>query len=218
MTTGRRVVPGPPATPADREAARRTLDLLAAELPRVREAAHAWRHGLAGLFVGLLGFGLIKGRTDVSKLAAPYGVLVGGTLLLSLVCGTAGALLLLRAAHGAPVMVSLASDTTAAAARLRAGEHVETLRAVRALRLGVLLTLVCGAALVGAVALTWYGPVQEGPRLLVRTSSAAHCGQSLRVTDGGLVLKTDTGEVTVRLADIVSLGPVDACPAAGAAP
>ncbi|MGC9497765.1 hypothetical protein [Streptomyces sp. WG7] len=215
MTAGRRVVPGPPATPSDRDAARRTVDLLAAELPRVREAAYAWRHGLAGLFVGLLGFGLIKGRTDVSKLAAPYGALVGGALLVSLVCGTAGALLLLRAAHGAPGMVSLAPDT-APAARLRADAHVETLRAVRALRLGVLLTLVCGAALVGAVALTWYGPVQEGPRLLVRTSSAAHCGQSLRVTDGGLVLKTETGEVTVRLADIVSLGPVDVCPAAGA--
>ncbi|UXI81496.1 hypothetical protein N6Q81_27325 [Streptomyces vinaceusdrappus] len=216
MTAGPRVTPGPAATPADRRAARRAQDLLAHELPRVREAAHAWRNGLAGLFVGLLGFGLVKGRTDVSKLAPPYGALVGAALLLSLLCGTVAVLHLLRAAHGAPRTVPLATGTGADAALLHAQDHLETLRSVRALRLGVAHTLLCAAALVTAVALTWYGPVREALRLLVRTATADFCGQPVRVADGRLTLKTSTGEVTVSLADVVGLGAVDTCPAPAA--
>ncbi|MBA2807792.1 hypothetical protein E0500_010310 [Streptomyces sp. KM273126] len=215
MTAGRHATPGPPATPADRRAARRAQELLANELPLARKAAQAWSLGLAGLFVGLLGFGLVKGRTDVSKLAAPYGVSVGAALLLSLLCGTAGALLLLRAAHGAPRMVRLPLGTGTAPAVLEAGDHLETLSTVRALRLGILLTLVCGAALVGSVGLTWYGPVTEDPRLVVRTNSDSVCGKALRISDGRLTLKTETGEMTVSLSDVVSLGAVDTCPTTG---
>ncbi|MFE9725716.1 hypothetical protein ACFYQ5_19465 [Streptomyces sp. NPDC005794] len=215
MTAGWRATPGTPATPAHRRAARRAQELLANELPLAREAARAWSHGLAGLFVGLLGFGLVKGRTDVSKLAAPYGSAVGGALLLSLLCGTAGALLLLRAAHGAPRLLRLPLGVGTAPALLEVGDHLETLSVVRALRLGVLLTLACGAALVGAVGLTWYGPVKEAPRLVVRTGAESVCGESVRVTAGRLTLRTETGEVTVDLTDVVSLGAVGACPAAG---
>lgn len=63
---------GGPAGPHDRRAARARLELLANELPRVRAAATGWRNGIAALLAGLIGFGLIKGRTDVGELAAPY--------------------------------------------------------------------------------------------------------------------------------------------------
>ncbi|MFE9093653.1 hypothetical protein [Streptomyces sp. NPDC007264] len=205
-----RVTAGPPATPADRQAARRAQQSLANELPLARKAAQAWSHGLAGLFVGLLGFSLIKGRTDVSKLATPYAVGVAVALALSLLCGASGAYCLLRAAHGAPRLIRL----PASAGLLDADDHLETLRTVGALRRGVGLTLACGAALVGAVGLTWYGPVQDDPRLLVRTPSGSFCGEDPRVADGRLTLRTDTGETTLDLTKALSLTAVDTCPAA----
>lgn len=212
MTPRWHVRPGPPATLADRQAGRLTKELLAGELARAREAAIAWRTGLAALFVGLLSFGLIKGRTDVGKLASPYDALVGGALLLCLVFGTLGALLLLRAAHGAPTGVRLPAGVPAAATALHLSDHTETRRTVRALTRGVVLTIACGAMLVTGVALTWYGPEKEGPRILVRTPSGDVCGEPVRADAGRLLVKTDTGEVTVRLAQAEALAAVDACP------
>ncbi|MFB6786447.1 hypothetical protein ACFCWT_07140 [Streptomyces olivaceus] len=213
-TTGPRIAPGRPAVAADRAAARRMRQALAEELPRVREAALAWRNGLAGLFLGLLGFGLVKGRTDVGELAAPYDALVGGMLLLSLVCGAVGALYLLRAAHGRPAATATSGPRVSAAA-LYAGDHVEAGRALRAMLRGVVLTLACGALLVTGVALTWYGPDKEEPRLLVRTPAGTECGEPLRTERGVLVLRTDTGEARVPLADATALLAVDTCPGAG---
>ncbi|MFH8773876.1 hypothetical protein ACIF83_37175 [Streptomyces sp. NPDC085866] len=212
MTPGWQVRPGPPATPADRQAGRLTRQLLAGELARAREAALAWRNGLAALFVGLLSFGLIKGRTDVGKLASPYDALVGGALLLCLVFGTLGALLLLRAAHGAPTGVRLPTGVPAAATALHLGDHMETRRTVQALTRGVVLTIACGAMLVTGVALTWYGPEKDGPRILVRTPSGEVCGEPVRTDAGRLLVKTDTGEVTVRLAQAEAVAAVDTCP------
>ena len=217
MTQRWSVRPGPPATPADRHAARLTRELLSGELARAREAALAWRNGLAALFVGLLSFGLIKGRTDVGKLASPYDALVGGALLLCLVFGTLGALLLLRAAHGAPTGVRLPAGVPAAATALHLGDHMETRRTVRALTRGVVLTIACGAMLVTGVALTWYGPEKDGPRILVRTPSGDVCGQPMRTDAGRLLVKTDTGEITVRLSQAESLAAVDDCPGGSAA-
>ncbi|MEW2287774.1 hypothetical protein [Streptomyces sp. NPDC047841] len=216
MTPRPRVRPGPPGTPADRQAARQTRELLAGELSRAREAALAWRNGLAALFAGLFGFGLVKGRTDVGGLAWPYDAVVGGALLLCLVCGTLGALLLLRAAHGAPTGVRLPTGVPATATALHLGDHMETRRTVRALTRGVALTICCGALLVTAVALTWYGPAKDGPRVLVRTPSGVVCGKPGRTRDGVLWVRTDTGEVAVRLARAEAVTAVDDCP--GAAP
>ncbi|MEU0475758.1 hypothetical protein [Streptomyces olivaceus] len=212
-TTGPRITPGRPAVAADRAAARRMRQALAEELPRVREAALAWRNGLAGLFLGLLGFGLVKGRTDVGELAAPYDALVGGMLLLSLVCGAVGALYLLRAAHGRPAATATSGPRVSAA--LYAGDHVEAGRALRAMLRGVVLTLACGALLVTGVALTWYGPDKEEPRLLVRTPAGTECGEPLRTERGVLVLRTGARETRVPLADATALLPVDTCPGAG---
>src|SRR5512144_240910 len=88
--------------PRDRLVARAQRRLPTDELPRVRAMALAWRNGLGALLAGLIGFGLVKGRTDVGELASPYGPLVGALLVLSLVAGSIAVVLLLRAAHGRP--------------------------------------------------------------------------------------------------------------------
>ncbi|MFI6348430.1 hypothetical protein [Streptomyces sp. NPDC050560] len=212
MTPRYRVGPGPSGTPADREAGRAARRLLAGELARARAAALAWRNGLAGLFVGLLSFGLVRGRTDVGGLASPYDALVGGALSLCLVLGTSGALLLLRAAHGAPAARRLPTGPPAGALAVRLGDHMETRRTARALARGVALTIACGAMLVAGVALTWYGPGDEGPRVLVRTPSGVLCATSVRTDGARLLLRTASGDVTVRLVDAEEVTAAAACP------
>ncbi|MCZ0986027.1 hypothetical protein O1M54_10860 [Streptomyces diastatochromogenes] len=183
------------------------------ELARAREAALAWRNGLAALFVGLLGFGLIKGRTDVGKLASPYDALVGGAAAVPGVRHARRAAAAPGGARGTR-RVRLPAGVPAAATALHLGDHMETRRTVRALTRGVVLTIACGAMLVAGVALTWYGPEKDGPRILVRTPSGDVCGKPVRTDAGRLLVKTDTGEVTVRLAQAEALAAVDDCPGA----
>ncbi|MFD9356014.1 hypothetical protein [Streptomyces sp. NPDC060031] len=214
-----RARPGPAGAPADRMAARRGRRLLHEELPRVRESALAWRNGLGALLAGLMGFGLLKGRTDVGALAAPYGAVVGALLLCALLSGVGGAVLLLRSAHGRPAASALPEPApgTLPAGPVTAG-HAEALRAARALTRGVLATLGCAALLTAAVALTWYGPPKDSPRIAVTTPSGSSCGEPLRTADGRLVLGTEAGEVAVDLSAAVMLRAVTSCPPSPAPP
>jgi len=199
------------ATEADLRAAQEGERLLAAELPRVREAATAWRNGLGGLLAALVGFSLIKGRSDVSQLAGSWAVWVGILLLAALVAGAAGALLLIRAANGRPAVVparELLSRNTA--------DHVEAVTAAGALRRGIALTLGCAALLVAAVGATWYGPGREKPVLQVTVPGGTVCGSVVALTDGNLTLDTAAGEVTTKLAEASAVQPLTSCPQPGA--
>ncbi|MEV1110640.1 hypothetical protein AB0I95_18695 [Micromonospora sp. NPDC049751] len=148
-----RLRPGPPATVADLRGAQQLAGLLRGELERVRAAALAWRNGLGGLLVALVGFSLIRGRSDVTTLAAGWGALVGLLLLAALAAGVAGALALLRAAHGPLTVTPVAALPPAPLA-----DHREAMAAVRSLRVGVGLVLLCTTLLVAAVGVTWYAP------------------------------------------------------------
>jgi len=199
------------ATEADLRAAQEGERLLAAELPRVREAATAWRNGLGGLLAALVGFSLIKGRSDVSQLAGSWAVWVGILLLAALVAGAAGALLLIRAANGRPAVVparELLSRNTA--------DHVEAVTAAGALRRGIALTLGCAALLVAAVGATWYGPGRDKPVLQVTVPGGTVCGSVVALTDGNLTLDTAAGEVTTKLAEASAVQPLTSCPQPGA--
>ncbi|MFC3500365.1 hypothetical protein ACFOOK_05205 [Micromonospora krabiensis] len=163
-----RLRPGPPATTADLRRAQQLAGLLQDELARVRAAALAWRNGLGGLLVALVGFSLIRGRSDVGTLAPGWGALVGVLLLGAVVAGAAGALTLLRAAHG-PLSVT----PVAALAPSPLGDHQEALAAARSLRTGVRLVLICTALLVAAVGVTWYAPGRPGPSAAADTAITA---------------------------------------------
>ena len=209
-------LPGPAATPADRAAARHRRQLVRQELPRVREAAAAWRTGLAALLVGMVGFGLIKGRSDIRELATPYDIVVGCLLLLTLATGTLGAVLLLRAAHGRPAATVVQQTPPGVLVwGEEALDHQETLRAAKALTRGVVLTVLCAAALTATVAVTWYGPDKSKPRLEVVTPDGGFCGSPRGVTDGRLLLRTPAGEVTVRLDEALTVRAVESCPGPG---
>jgi hypothetical protein len=209
------VTRGTTTGPRDRLVARAQRRLPTDELTRVRAMALAWRNGLGALLAGLIGFGLVKGRTDVGSLASPYGVVVGVLLVLALLAGGIAAILVLRAAHGRPAGASMA----AVAARPSDdpegdAEQVEAGVSARALENGVRLAFVCVTLLVAAVAVTWYGPAKSKPQIAVVTSGSTWCGDVVKLSGGILTLKTDTGQTDVRLGEAVGLRAVAACPQA----
>lgn len=206
-----RIEPGPPAEPRDRAAAIEHHRVVADELPRVRAAALAWRNGVAGLLVGLLGFSLIRGRSDVTSLEQPYAAIVGVLLLLALILGGVAAFLLLRAAHGRPAAVAL-RKADGSGSTVIGLDHAETLAAVRALLAGLTLALTAAGLLCAAVATTWYGPVTSSdPRLDVLLPGGAVCGTVVGVSRGSLILDTEHGRVRVLLDRALSLHPVMEC-------
>ncbi|MEV4693555.1 hypothetical protein AB0K27_20930 [Micromonospora echinospora] len=195
------------ATESDLRAVQQRDRLLRDELPRVRAAAGAWRNGLGVLLAGLIGFGLIKGRSDVGQLAPSWAAVVGAILLAALLVGAVGAVLLLRAAHGRPFVTSsreLLSPRTA--------DHVEALTSAKALLWGMIATLGCVVLLVAAVGATWYGPEKSKPAVQVATDAGTICGSVVRLTHGTLVLKTKAGEVSADLSTALTLQAVDTCP------
>jgi hypothetical protein len=203
-----RLKPGPrPATPGDLRAAQERDRLLRTELPRVRETATAWRNGLGALLVALVGFGLIKGRTDVGQLATGWGVWVGVMLLAALTMGAIGALLLIRAAHGRPAVADIRLLPSS-----RASSHIEAVASAAALRWGIVSTLGCTLLLVGAVGATWYGPDRTKPALKVTSPAGSLCGSVVRLDRGTLVLKTSAGEVTIDLSTASAMATADTCP------
>jgi hypothetical protein len=193
----------PSAIPASQAAQRLHRDALA----RVRAAALAWRNGMAGLLAGLLGFSLIKGRSDISQLASPWGVAAGVLLLAALASGGFGAMRLLWAAHGRPEMLDrrmLGSGLAADAA--------EAAQGVSALRLGIRMSLACACLLVAAVALTWYGPPKQQPQVqVVTTSGETVCGFVTRTAHGAMTLETGTGTRNISLSLITGIQAVSVC-------
>lgn len=208
-----RISAGSPAAPRDRRAARATRELLADELTRVRAAALAWRNGLGALLAGLVGFGLIKGRSDVTQLQPVAAGIVGVLLVLALGCGFVAAVLLLRAAHGLPRkarvgdVIDRAAEDPALAGRL-----AEASAAGRSLRYGVALFAACTTLLCAAVGLTWYGPSKDAPRVQVLfAGGSAHCGEVISLDAGRLTLKTAAGSIVLDLGRAAGMSAVESC-------
>lgn len=198
--------PAGPATEADLRAAQERERLLAAELPRIREAATAWRNGLGGLLTALVGFSLIKGQSDISQLAVSWATYVGITLLAAVIAGAGGALLLIRAANGRPAVTPARQLHPRSAA-----DHIEAVAATAALRSGIVLTLSCAALLVGAVGATWYGPERAQPVLQTTTPAGTVCGIPVRINYGTVTLMTATGEVSADLTQASAIQVVTHC-------
>lgn len=203
------------ATDRDRRVATARALLATGQLPRIRTAALAWRNGIGALLVGLVGFGLVKGRTDVSELARPWDAIVGGLLLVALGVGSAAAWLMMRAAHGRPSAVSMSKVVDASSADpILKGEIDEAEESATALRRGVLFSFCCALLLCAAVGLTWYGPARDNPRLLVHlTGGDTLCGEVVNIDAGKLILKAAAGPVTVDVMQINGLQPIDTCSA-----
>ncbi|WP_329285588.1 hypothetical protein [Streptomyces sp. NBC_00691] len=196
------------ASPRDLLAAQERHRLAREALPRIRAAATGWRNAAGVLMAGLVGFGLVKGRTDVGQLEPAWAAAVGFLLLAALVCGAWGAYLLNRAAHGPLATVPAGSRATRSAI-----EHRETRTALRAMRRGIGLGLGCACLLVVAVGTTWYGPSAKGPALEVTSpGTGTVCGTVTRVAEGTIWLKSGGTTTQIPLAGVTRLRTVEACP------
>ncbi|MEU9879080.1 hypothetical protein [Streptomyces phaeochromogenes] len=205
------LLPGPTPSPGELRRAKSVQRALAQELGRVREAAVAWRNGLGAILAGLVGFGLIKGRSDVGQAAPQWAVTAGLLLLTALVAGGLGALSLLRAAHGRPYAGRVA-DVGTGGRPFAVEDHEEALASGRYLRNGIVLTCLCTGLLVAAVGVTWYAPPKDPPGLLIREGGTTLCGEVVSARRGSVVLKADGVETTVDLAQADSVTPVPTCP------
>jgi amino acid transporter len=188
--------------PASQAAQRLHRDALA----RVRAAALAWRNGLAGLLAGLLGFSLIKGRSDVSELAPPWSAIAGLALLAALVFGGYGAMRLLWAAHGRPELLDRRALRSALASDAEEAAH-----GVRALRIGIRMSLLCAGLLIVAVAVTWYGPARQQPQVEVTSPAGTICGSVIRADQGLIILATSSGPRSAGLASVTAITAVSSC-------
>ncbi|MET8221216.1 hypothetical protein [Streptomyces hirsutus] len=200
--------PGRPVDSSDAARAREYHQALRDELPRVREAAHSWRTGLGGLLLALVGFGLIRGPSEVDKVEAPWHIVIGCLLLASLLAGAYGAYRLLSAHNGRPRATPVDLNASTAAQ-----DHLLALTALKDLRHGIVATLLCTGLLVAAVGTTWYGPEKSKPKLLVRTDSGAVlCGEAATGDGRRLTLKSKAGQVNVSLPDVLVVETVEKCP------
>jgi hypothetical protein len=119
----------------------------------------------------------------------------------------------MRAAHGEPRAVAVGAVVDANATDPEeVGRLAEAADSELALRRGVRLFVACTAMLCAAVALTWYGPAKDKPRLEVRLASGSvQCGEVVSVVAGQLALRTAQGQLTVDLAQATGLSPVESC-------
>lgn len=200
--------PGRPVDPSDVARAQRHHQTLRGELSRVREAAHSWRVGLGGLLLALVGFGLIRGPSEIDKVEAPWHVVIGCLLLASLLTGAMGAYRLLSAHNGRPRATPV--DLTISTATQ---DHLLALTALKDLRRGIVATLLCTGLLVAAVGTTWYGPEKSRPKLVVRTrTGAVLCGDGAAGDGRRLTLRTRAGQVSVALTDVLAVETTEKCP------
>jgi hypothetical protein len=198
--------PASAPSPGDLRRAQERYGQFRGELALVRSAASAWRNGLAALIAGLVGFGLIKGRSDIGELAPRWSAAVGILLAAGLAIGGVAAFLLMRAAYGRPPRAEQTDQTS-----LAASDHLEALRAARNLWWGILLMVVFVVLLVTALGITWYGPGRAEPRLRIRTDGGEMCGRVALAQRGQLTIDTVAGRVVVDMDRVTAMRPVDAC-------
>ncbi|MFG1820832.1 hypothetical protein ACGFIF_44250 [Kribbella sp. NPDC049174] len=190
---------------------------MAGELGRARALADSWRKGVAGLLLGVVGFSLIRGRSDISTLAPGFAAAAGISLATAVIAGTVAAFLILRAAHGVPdavpVLGVLRAGRAASANAEPRTEHDEAMMTVSALRGGLIWAAVTMLGLLIAVGLTWYGPSKSSPSVVVtERSGAVWCGKVDQVTRREIALKTDSGRISLDPGETAMLSAVDECP------
>jgi hypothetical protein len=202
------------ATAQHRQDALNTYRMVSQELPAVRAMADSWRKGMAGLLIAVVGFTVIRGRSDLSQLATGWALAVGGLLVGVVVVGGFAAYQILGAAHGwprpVPAISGRRSDGTVAAAPTA---HDMTMKSLTALRQGMGATVLSVALLLAAIAVTWFGPAKEPARLIVTDGSGATmCGKVKQTDHGRVTLETTTGTTVVDLSKATNITPVATCP------
>lgn len=209
-----RLAAQPGATAQNRQDALNAYRAVSQELPAVRAMADSWRKGLAGLLVAVLGFTLIRGRSDLGQLVTGWAVAVAVLLALVVAIGGFAAYQILGAASGwpkpIPAITGRRSDGRTASAPTT---HDLAMKSLAALRQGMAAATLAVLLLLAAIATTWFGPAKESaPLYVVDGSGAVFCGKVKETDHGRITLESGTGTTVVQLGAVTNLAPVDSCP------
>jgi hypothetical protein len=171
----------------------------ATRLAELRASAKGW-HGaqLAVLgFIGLCGVLQQSSSSEPRWLQVLAGLLVLAALALACI------------ATGLVATVAWPLDTDRAPAVPEELLH----RAVSRLRTGIVLTFVAVVVLAVAATSSWWPDpkAQAAGTVVVSTDQGSVCGRLGPSQQGSLTLSTADGDVTVPLAQVVSIQPVDGC-------
>lgn len=202
-----RPLTGGAATPAAREHARDVLAASTDQLENVRTAAGRWQTGLAGLSGTIAIFGLVKGADDVDALSSGWAIAYGICLAGALACAIGGGVVAMRSAFGLPRVMS-----TSMVAPARRADAEEARRSARLLHAAIWMTVASIALVAATLAVAWYAPGDPASSLRVhRTPGTEDCGKVVAVSNGVLVLDTDTGERKIALRDVDGISAADSC-------
>jgi hypothetical protein len=150
---GVKVTPGPVAQAAERSLIEAVLVRTSEELREVRAASAGWRTALAAMLGLVTTVSLVKGRDSVAGLGLTVRIVVGCLLLTAVITASVGAFVASRSAFGMPKE----EDVPARLDELIRVERARVRRAVRDLRIAIVLTFLTLALIVAAVGLFWYG-------------------------------------------------------------
>lgn len=151
------------------------------QLSSVRRTAEQWRTGLAGLTALLSVGSLLAGPDVAARLSSGWRALVGLLTLAGLLTLVFATWRAMQSAFGVP-----GDDMPLTGERLKAWEHDEARRALRAFR-SARIGFLCGLLLViGAATIAFAATSRPGLHVLVTSDSAVVCGE-LRASDPGTV-------------------------------
>lgn len=203
-----RVRGGGASTALSRARAEQVQELQRTELENVREHALNWRNGLVGVIGLVTAVSVVKGRDTITELARTTQVVIGLLLLASLVAASVGAFLSLRAAYGFPRSRPLDADPV----RFAEQRRTRARQASRDLVLAVVCTALTLAALVTAIAVTWYA--RTYPPAFVEVTdegSATTCGELLEASGTRMVLRVSGARVVLEQEEVARFRLVRSC-------
>lgn len=192
----------------DKRWAQKAQELKFTQLDSARKQAEGWRTGLGGLTALLSAVLVLKGRDNITTLAAEARwavVVLLGVALAMLVTAT---LLAVRAASGRPGQEHLRTGE-----RLQRWTRQEVRRIAQAIRRAAWLATLAITCVAAAVGTTWLAPTAKpDPTLVeVRHQAGRVCGELTGADSRSLTLKTTGRTDAIVLATVVSVRPVDKC-------
>jgi hypothetical protein len=182
------------------------------QLEAARKQAESWRTGLTGITALFGAVLVVKGRDNVTAVAAPYPAIVLALFGMALAALVVATLAALRAASGVP-----GDECLLTAEDLQAWSQRETREVYRWITAARRLTI-AGVLLVAAgVATAWFAPAKPPDLPLVRVDAPAGqlCGRMLQLGDGILrVEEVGTGARTnhvIPIVDVMRFSVVTSC-------
>jgi hypothetical protein len=183
-------------------------ELRFAQLPAARRQAESWRTGLTGLTALLSTVLVIKGRDNITGLAAPYPQVVAGVLGLALLALVIATMAALRAASGEPGDECLLTGED-----LAAWTQHEVLLVRRTIRHARWLTLTAIALVAAAVGIAWLAPLAKpaGPLISIDVGRTRLCGELTGISNGSAVLRIGNRYRIVPLTSITRMDAPTEC-------